>query len=412
VISVLDQAVSSLSNFAASIVAASQLPAADFGRFSLLFAAYLIANGVVRGCVSEPLIVRHSAEADQIRPSQLAEAVGVSCVLGLAAGVALAAIAFVDPFAGFGPMIGLAVCMSGLAAQDSIRYVFFVVGRPLGALIDDGFWLLGVGIGLAAFVTSGVRLTLLNVSLLWAVSGVVAAGLSGRRLLFGGLFRPTELLSSVRTWLGKHRDIYPQFVGDFLAMQLGGPISLFAVSGISGFKAVAALRGAQLLFNPLTVLVNGARVGVIPELVRARHKSAGLWRRRGFQIGCFVAGICAVWVVTVLTLPDVVGHAILGYSWVDAKALLVPTGLATIGLGISAVQFAAVRSLADATGSLRARLSSACAATLGTVGGAYLNGALGAALGNAFATPLIIVVWGIQVRISARRKLVGREGKT
>ena len=55
-----DQAFSSLTNFALGIVIARTVPIAEFGAFSLAFAAYLIAVNMIRAFPMQPLAIRYS----------------------------------------------------------------------------------------------------------------------------------------------------------------------------------------------------------------------------------------------------------------------------------------------------------------------------------------------------------------
>ena len=57
----IDQVFSSLTNFALGIVVARTVPIAEFGAFSLAFAAYLLAVNMTRAFPMQPLAIRYSA---------------------------------------------------------------------------------------------------------------------------------------------------------------------------------------------------------------------------------------------------------------------------------------------------------------------------------------------------------------
>jgi O-antigen/teichoic acid export membrane protein len=216
-------------------------------------------------------------------------------------------------------------------------------------------------------------------------------------------FAPHDFARAVVKWSKSYRSLYPQFTADFLAQQASGPLTFILLGGLTGPAAVGALRGAQLLFNPLTIAINGSRAAVIPELVRARRAGRAAWSLHVKQLAIAVTLSCAVWCVIAIALPDRLGRMALGATWPSAHRLLLPMAVVTIAVGLMSVGFAAIRSLADATGSLRARLISAATTTGSAIAGASAGGALGAAIGMALAAPVGVAVWAAQLRTSARQ---------
>ncbi len=59
-LTLLDQGLSSGTNFLASVAAARALDARGLGVFAFAFATYLIAQGLARAACGEALIVRHA----------------------------------------------------------------------------------------------------------------------------------------------------------------------------------------------------------------------------------------------------------------------------------------------------------------------------------------------------------------
>jgi len=82
----LDQALSSLTNFALTFTAARSLDPHAFGGFSLAFAAYLLALGFSRSVGSEPLVVRFSGAREEEWRAAVREAAGMALAGALLAG--------------------------------------------------------------------------------------------------------------------------------------------------------------------------------------------------------------------------------------------------------------------------------------------------------------------------------------
>jgi hypothetical protein len=354
--------------------------------------------------VSDTIVVMHSDDHPDTVGGVARDGMAVAALCGVLSSLIIAAIAAVAvPAQTRDALLLLAFWMPALACQDFLRYVAFALARPMLALTSDTVWVIGSSIGVLVCAISGTA-TLASLTGVWAASGGIAAGAA---LLLARIFPPhvSRTDEAIRGWFVKYRALYPQFTLDFVAQQTNGPLILFIVSALLGPAATGAIRGSQLLFNPLTIFINGSRVAVIPELVRLRTKGVGVWRHRVTQITIGLAAICVAWSVVVLLLPSQIGSAVLGETWAAAEPLLLPMSAVIVGLGVVSGQFAAVRSIADATGSLRARLITAVSAIGGATLGAGVGGALGAVVGMAVAAPLSVIVWGFQLRKSDRLAL-------
>ena len=77
-----DQVLSSATNFALSVAVARQVDPRGFGAFGVAMTAYILATGLSRAVVSEPLLVVFSATGDDDRRRGFADATGTALVLG------------------------------------------------------------------------------------------------------------------------------------------------------------------------------------------------------------------------------------------------------------------------------------------------------------------------------------------
>ena len=77
-----DQALSSATNVALTIVVAREVGTADLGAFGVAYAAYLILVGLSRAVSSEPLLVRHAQGGAR-------ESTGIALACGVVTGALL-----------------------------------------------------------------------------------------------------------------------------------------------------------------------------------------------------------------------------------------------------------------------------------------------------------------------------------
>jgi hypothetical protein len=393
--SLTDQGLSSLTNFALTILVARSVTTGGFGAFELTASIYLFFIGASRAVGAEPLMVRHSDDPDSVVVAAAREATGVALVAGLVTGPVCLVIGGLldDPS---GPAIqALGLCLPGLLLQDSWRYVFFAAGRPAKAAANDGLWAVSqlfiVGWllwrgdpSIAAFVLAwGASATIA------AVAGAAQAGLVPRPL-------------AVTSWLRRHRDLAPRFLGEFAVGLGSAQLSLWLIGVLGGLSILGALRAATVLIGPFRILLIAAPGAAIPELVRIRNTSLRRFTRAVAVISWTLAVLIAAWGVAVWFLPASIGEAVLGDSWDAAHSVLLWVTLSWSALGLATGALVGLRVLAAARRSFRARLVIAPSVLVVAVVGVELGDLRGAAAGLALASCGSAVVWTLQLRAALR----------
>ncbi|MGH3263131.1 MAG: hypothetical protein ACRDNS_14165, partial [Trebonia sp.] len=125
----LDQAVSSLTNFAIVLYVARTVDAAQFGAFSLAYTTYGFALSASRGLASGPMQVRFSGSELPVWRRATANCAGAAAVTGLVAGIGALLAALALGGTARAAFLGLGLTLPGLMLQDSWRYAFFTLGR-------------------------------------------------------------------------------------------------------------------------------------------------------------------------------------------------------------------------------------------------------------------------------------------
>lgn len=381
---IADQALASVSNVGTAVVAARTLDRRTFGAFGIAMAVYLLAQGSCRAVITEPFLSRESHLGWEEIRKPAREAAGTAVVFGLLAGAGLLLAA---PVVG-GPtgraLAALAVVLPGLLLQDAWRYCFVAAQRPQDAVVNDAAWC-GVQVLTVAFLAASGRFSVTTVLLWWGGAGTVAALL--------GCLQASAVpdLRSARRWMARYWDLGGRYAAEFATSTGAGQGTLLALGAIAGLVAVGAVRAAQVFFGPINVLFGGMYMALVPEGVRLAGDPVRL--RRLMILGSLgLVAFSTGWLLLGLALPATWGRALLGDTWNNARALLLPVGLGVIGGGAASGAIAGLRALAAARASLHARLLGLPFMVVLPVAGSFL-GAREFALGLAIATWASAFVW-------------------
>lgn len=392
---VADQAFSSGTNFALSVLVARTVDLAAFGAFSLAFAAYTTIVTITRAYPMDPLAIRYAGASPNSFQRAASAATGTVVLVGTISGALLLAIglATTGPFSQ--ALLALGISLPGLLLQDAWRSTFFAGGRGRLAFLNDFVWAAVEFPALSLLIISG------GASVFWAVlawggSATVAAlvGILQAR----SVPRPWLLVG----WWREHVDLGPRFIAEALTRVASGQIQLYGVGLVAGLAAVGALRAGQLLFGPVQVVWFGVAMMAVPEGARALAVSLGRLRRLSLIISAGLTAASAAWGLVVLLIPASLGALLLRGAWPPAHALILPILLGSLANMMSIGAVAGVRSLAAAARSLRATVATATLTLILGIGGAAIGGASGAAWGLCVVAVAGIFVWWYEYVLAAR----------
>jgi len=374
-----DQALSGFSNVAATVVIARSVSSSAFGVFGVGFIVYVLALGLVRGLVSQPLAVRLSAQG--AARSDIAGAAGAAVAVGAFVGAVVVVIGVA-----LGDEIGAVLMVVGaflpaLLLQDTWRFVFITVAEPSRAVLVDLVWaalqLVMMGVVLAA----GGGLVALVAA--WAVAGGLAAGA-------GGLL--TDVWPDVRRalpFLRSHLDLGPWFATEYAFNTGSSQITALVLGGVIGTAGIGAIRGGQTLFGPFHLAMTGLMSAAVSEgsrlLVRSPRRLLPLLRTMSLAL----IAVAAVWGVALLLTPDAWGRALLGDTWPGARSLVVPLVVGSGGLAAASGGLAGLRILGAAQEGLRVQVVAGTVTFVVGVAGGLARGVEGAVWG------LAVGAWGV-----------------
>jgi O-antigen/teichoic acid export membrane protein len=371
---IVDQMLSSASNFALAVIVARRVSTTEYGVFAIGFTIYVLALGVSRAVSTDPLMVRFSDRPAIDQREEARTAAGTAIIFGVALGALLVAAAFVAGSPLRSSLLTFGLGLPFLLWQDSYRYQFVSSRRPQLAALNDLIWLLVLSVLFAITVRAGAS-TAGPYVVAWSAAAGCAAAVGMAQA------RTWPRARGALHWLRLHADLNVRFAVEFLMISGGPQLVLLALAAVAGYSEAGGLRGAIVLLGPVILLATGVVIATVPEGVRLKDRHPARLRRVVCLVAASLSVLVVVWSAAVSQLPDSVGEAVLGSTWPLAQEIIFPLGLAVAGTAASAGLAAGLRSLAAARQSLRATAPAVLLLVVGGIAGGAWAGGLGASRG-------------------------------
>jgi hypothetical protein len=139
-ITLIDQGLSSISNFAVGVVIARVVGASGLGGFSVAYAGWLVLAALHRSLITDPMAISGDVRTKGVG-SAIEQGFAAELLLGMGGAVTLAAIGstlWLLNDAAFGiAMLALAPWLPVLLAQDYWRWIGFLTRHPGRSLTND-----------------------------------------------------------------------------------------------------------------------------------------------------------------------------------------------------------------------------------------------------------------------------------
>jgi len=255
------QVIASAGTIALTVAAARRSDPQEFGRFALGTALVIVCVGLVRAFTADPLVYRDevyaSMSSSQQRDAAGSAAIIVSIALGLGAMV-IVAFSSGDIFSA--AVIGAVAVSASL--QDYGRVVMVAVQRGRTAMLVEA---VSTAVMLAALLGSAHAGGTVGVYLSWLIASCLSATLSAR--LLGTRFRPRRGLA----WLKSGWRSGMAYALDFGVTAGLAQASLLIATLVSGVGSAGAIKGAQVLLMPVSLMTRGVLTALVPEVVRLAH---------------------------------------------------------------------------------------------------------------------------------------------
>jgi O-antigen/teichoic acid export membrane protein len=392
----MDQAVSSLTNFAVVLLAIRTVGSAQFGAFSLAYVTYGFALSASRGLVTGPLQVRFSGVELRSWRRAVADCAGTAIVAGLVTGVGVLVAALVLDGTARVAFVALGLTLPGLLLQDSWRYAFFALGRGGQACLNDTIWALTLIPALGLLRVTGHQEVFWFI-LAWGAAAAVAAAV--------GAWQAGVLPRSSRAWewVRAHRDLGFRYLVESMSINGSSQLRTYAVGIIVGLTAIGYLQAAITLMGPFMVIYLGMTLVTVPEAVRAMRRSLRHLRLFCLLAGAGLAVMSLGWGLALLVaLPRGLGDWLLGPIWRPAYPLVLPLTISIMGGCIDSGATSGLHALGAAQRSLRAGLIASAIYLVCTIVGTLADGVEGMVWGLALGTWVGALVWWGQLSAALR----------
>ena len=300
-----DQAFSSLTNFALGIVIARTVPIAEFGAFSLAFAAYLIAVNMIRAFPMQPLAIRYSTLPVDAWRRGTAAALGTVLLVGVVTGVGFVLLGLVVRGA-IGPaFVALGLTLPGLLLQDGWRSAFFAAGKGSKAFQNDLVWACTLFPALGLIASTG-NATVFWLTLAWGCTGTIAAvvGVVQSRV------RPRPLMA--RSWWREHHDLGPRFLTEAAVGTGASQIAWYGVGHRSRARSGRGHAGGAPAVRTAPDPLDRARPDGRPGGRSCDESIAEGPRTSGDRPFVGLVVVAVGWCVLLLLIPESFGVWLLG----------------------------------------------------------------------------------------------------
>ena len=301
-ITMADQCVASVSNFAVGIVVARICGAAGLGAFALAYTCWILLTTIHRSLITDPMAILGDMRQDE-RDEFLRRGFAAEVVLGVMAACIFAAVGSAFLVIGqetFGVgMLSVAPWIVLLDLQDYWRWIGFMQGKPRKSLNNDLLFNAVQALAFGAVFLWGQHSVFAVVSA-WGLGAAVATlyGLrqfSVRPSLRGGAEFLWSRLPTSR-WLA----------GERAASWGANQLYLILAGAMLGPAALGGLKAAQgLVSGPAFVVINAGGSFGLPEASRqlAERGWTGMARVSRFVTGAGVLAAAACGAAVLVAAP-------------------------------------------------------------------------------------------------------------
>lgn len=313
-LSLLDQALLSLTTFATTVLLARTLSTSEFGTFALLWSTLIILQGVPGSLIWRPVRVTSASYASGALFGYLCIQQRFNALLSLLLlpPLALAIYRWAPSILMF---VGLATAFAGVvfhelaraAGQSLLRMERVFLGDSLGSLLRMSLLALLAALG--------------GLSLIEAFAAIGVGGLAASLLAWPRLRRATDERLSTRTIAAENWKIGRWLLIESLLSSLSMQLFIIAAGWMLGPASVAGLAAVQQLLRLPQPLVLGA-VNWTTSLAAHRLKEAGVagWRESYLRT--------AVWLIPsvagIVLIASISGQSLLALIYGEAYRQYAP----------------------------------------------------------------------------------------
>ena len=343
-------------------------------------------------------MIKFAARSEAEQRLQIPKCLGISIVSSAVVGVPLAVAGLALGGRFTTEFVLVAISLPGEMMQATWRFAAYVRRKPAIAALSDGICIGGQLLAFGVLWGRGVRSPGAYV-IGWGAPAALSA------LLFCLKQRISPSVRAVPSYLRTHRDLIPNLLGEYTASAGAAEALPYVLVLFLGLAALGALRAVQVALGVLNVPLQGLAPLITAQAARIYAFSP---QRLPRLMGITAVGgsiLIMTYGVVLLVVPDTVGKAIAGASWMHATVLIIPLTVLFLGQWITNVAFTAMRIRSEVHVTFRIGTDASMLLICMSVTGAVLARTQGAAWG--MGTALIIAAvtsWAVLRRRIALSK--------
>lgn len=415
-VSLLNQLISSGTNFAVVLYLVRVMEKSAFGIYSLGFALMLLLSGLILSSIAVQYVVNLPDQPQQERAGYAVHHANAVVVLGICL-LMIAALVMAlpaDQFTGLASVQAIAMAVAAAAALYSVRD--FLVRVAYSARREDYVLYSSVTIAVAVVLgylalrqggTPGITAAdgLLVLGFGYAAGAVVLALLL-KLPLASGSWRGV-VMAFRESWRGGKWNVVTNVVYNIRSQAHN-----FIVAPLLGMAALAEVNAARVLVTPAVMAIPPLSQIIMPRLAEKRAQGASIRGRHTVLTIAVLAGFAAVYTLVLVPLLPWVLPLTLGGAYQHTGTLVVIWCLVAI---VSAARNALTIVFQVAKRFRGLMLANSVAAAFAVAMAAFLSWRVGAAgavmaLGMAELVLCLLLIWLLQVQDQLSALNHGKQG--
>ncbi|MDQ3897816.1 MAG: hypothetical protein M3326_11360 [Actinomycetota bacterium] len=374
------QVLSSATNVGLWVVSGRALGPSGLGVVSLGFATYLVAQGLQRALLTDPLMVSVARRGDQ------------ETRVVLQYGFALALISALV----FTTLITIVAVVAG----GTFGHALLLFAPWVGAALVHDFWrwsLFGANRAQTATATDGTRAVVMVLILpiaFWTRSDWVVVASWGVGAFCAGALgwfktgdAPAGMAAAYAWWRVDGLPLGRWLAVESLVVLAGGLAVTFIVAAVLGTAELGRLRAVDSIFAPMTLLGQALELPGLPRLSRLWRLSPRAARVSAARISGIALALVTAYLIIAFSLRGTITSAVFGSGFGHIDRLILPVALSewffAAGLGFFILLKASGRGRARLLSEIVLDATTICLVWMFASGGDIVSAAWGRTIGAA-----------------------------
>ncbi len=343
--SITDQGLLSLSNFAINIHLSRILAPDQYGLFAIIFSVYLLILGFLQALVLEPLNIVGMTRYKKGLMTYFKKIAVIQFIISLALSLVVALIAsvflYINSYLAF-PLFALVVASPFMSLFFLVRRFCYLLHRPLLALTGTVIYITLLFAGYY-YLMAEKDVSTSNVMFLFGIVSSVCSVVIAV-ILYLKISAKSDCSVSSKVVLSKHWKLGKWVLGGTIIGWLSTSIYFPLVASFTGLEATAAFKAIDNLLLPMQQVITALSLIIVPRLAASINKTRFYLRATAIRLSVFFTVAVLLYLLVLFLWRDVLVHMLYGsgnryihYTWLLPLigATLLARAIVDIGIGSS-----------------------------------------------------------------------------